>query len=388
METTHREHSLNHIYLDYNASTPIASEVVEEMQPFLSDWFGNPSSAHWASATLKESTEHARNRVARLIGCAAEELVFTGGASEANNHALKGVYFAHHNRGNHIITTKIEHPSVLETCRFLQKIGANITYVEVDEYGLVNPRDVEKAITDQTILISVMHANNEMGSIQPISEISRIARSYDVYLHVDAAQTIGKIPVLVNQLGVDLLSIAGHKFYAPKGIGALYVRKGTPLESLIHGAGHESGRRAGTENVPYIVGLGKAATLVDPDLADGKIERMGKMFWTEIKNHYQDAISLNGHPIHRLPNTFNINFHGYSGQEILQRLPEIAATTGSACHTGKSTLSPVLAAMNVPEEIGRGAVRFSLGRYSTEETIRNAISLIKQRIPLTTEGGI
>lgn len=388
METTHREHSLNHIYLDYNASTPIAPEVVEEMRPFLSDWFGNPSSAHWASATLKESTEQARTRVAGLIGCDAEELVFTSGASEANNHALKGVYYALHNRGNHIITTKIEHPSVLETCRFLQKIGANITYVEVDEYGLVNPEDVEKAITDQTILISVMHANNEMGSIQPISEISRIARRYDVYLHVDAAQTIGKIPVLVNQLGVDLLSIAGHKFYAPKGIGALYVRKGTALESLIHGAGHESGRRAGTENVPYIVGLGKAAELVDSDLAEGRIDRMGKMFWTEIKNYYQDAISLNGHPNLRLPNTFNINFHGYSGQEILQRLPEIAATTGSACHTGKSTLSPVLAAMNVPEEIGRGAVRFSLGRYSTEETIRNVISLIKQRIPLTTEGGI
>lgn len=388
METTHWEHSLNHIYLDYNASTPIAPEVVEEMRPFLSDWFGNPSSAHWASATLKESTEQARTRVAGLIGCDAEELVFTSGASEANNHALKGVYYALHNRGNHIITTKIEHPSVLETCRFLEKIGANITYVEVDEYGLVNPRDVEKAVTDQTILISVMHANNEMGSIQPISEISRIARRYDVFLHVDAAQTIGKIPVLVNQLGVDLLSIAGHKFYAPKGIGALYVRKGTALESLIHGASHESGRRAGTENVPYIVGLGKAAELVDSDLAEGRIDRMGKMFWTEIKNYYQDAISLNGHPIRRLPNTFNINFHGYSGQEILQRLPEIAATTGSACHTGKSTLSPVLAAMKVPEEIGRGAVRFSLGRYSTEETIRNAISLIKQRIPLTTEGGI
>lgn len=388
MESTHREHSLNHIYLDYNASTPIAQEVVEEMRPFLSDLYGNPSSSHWASATLKKSTEQARTSVAQLIGCEAEEIVFTGGASEANNHALKGVYFAQHNRGNHIITTKIEHPSVLETCRFLQNIGANITYVDVDEYGLVNPEDVEKAMTDQTILISVMHANNEMGSIQPISEISRIARRYEVYLHVDAAQSIGKIPVLVNQLGVDLLSIAGHKFYAPKGIGALYIRKGTALESLIHGAGHESGRRAGTENVPYIVGLGKAAELVDSDLADGKIERMGKMFWTEIKNNYQDAISLNGHPIHRLPNTFNINFHGYSGQEILQRLPEIAATTGSACHTGKSTLSPVLAAMNVPKEIGRGAVRFSLGRYSTEETIRNAISLIKQRIPLTIEGGI
>ncbi|WP_373228626.1 cysteine desulfurase family protein [Cohnella sp.] len=388
METTFREHSLNHIYLDYNASTPIAQEVIEEMRPFLSDWYGNPSSAHWASANLKESTEQARTRVARLIGCDAEELVFTSGASEANNHALKGVYYALQNRGNHIITTKIEHPSVLETCRFLEKIGANITYVEVDEYGLVNPRDVEKAITDQTILISVMHANNEIGSVQPIAEISQIARKYDVYFHVDAAQTIGKIPVLVNQLGVDLLSIAGHKFYAPKGIGVLYIRKGTALESLIHGAGHESGRRAGTENIPYIVGLGRAAALVASDLADGKIERMGKMLWTEINKHFQEAISLNGHPIHRLPNTFNINFHGYSGQEILQRLPEIAATTGSACHTGKSTFSPVLAAMKVPEEIGRGAVRFSLGRYSTEETIRNVISLIKQRIPLTTKGGI
>ncbi|WP_035156486.1 cysteine desulfurase family protein [Cohnella thermotolerans] len=387
MEKTHGKPSLNRIYLDYNASTPIAPEVAKEIQSFLVDRFGNPSANHWASHSLQETIHQSRESVALLLGCNPEEIVFTSGASEANNQALKGVFFGRQRRGNHIIATKIEHPSVLEACRFLERVGAQVTYLEVDEFGLVSPEDVEKAITDQTILISIMHANNEVGTIQPISEISRIARKHGIYLHSDAAQSVGKIPVNVHELGVDLLSVAGHKFYAPKGIGALYIRSGVVLESLIHGAGHESGRRAGTENVPYIAGLGKAAELAAQDLSAEHLKALGQYFWNELKNHFQDAISLNGHPVHRLPNTFSINFHGYSGQDILQRLPEIAATTGSACHTGSTSLSPILSAMKVPEEKGRGAVRFSLGRYTTEEMIKKALTMIKERIPLITEGG-
>jgi cysteine desulfurase len=387
METTHREPSLSGIYLDYNASTPIAPEVAEVIKSYLADGFGNPSASHWASESLQESIDQSREKIASLLGCNKDEIVFTSGASEANNHALKGIYFALSRRGNHIITTKVEHPSVLETCYFLEKFGAQVTYIDVDEYGLVSPNEVEKAITEQTILISIMHANNEVGTVQPIAEISRIARDHGVYMHTDAAQSIGKIPVDVNELGVDLLSIAGHKFYAPKGIGALFIRKGVVIESLIHGAGHESGRRAGTENVPYMVGLGKAAELADYDLSGGKLKKLGELFWREIKNHYHDAVSLNGHPLHRLPNTYNINFHGYSAQEILRLIPEIAATMGSACHTGRTSLSPVLSAMKVPKEYGRGAIRFSLGRYTTEETVRKALLIFKQRVPLLTING-
>lgn len=381
MQAAEHERSVKHIYLDYNASTPIAPEVLNEMQPYLSDLYGNPSSSHWASDKLHQSIGQARARVASLLGCNSDEIIFTSGASESNNQALKGVYFALRSKGNHIITTKIEHPAILETCRFLESIGAKVTYAEVDEYGRVAPNDIEKAITDETILISVMHANNETGTIQPISDIAQTARRRGIYLHTDAAQSVGKIPVRVDELGVDLLTLAGHKLYAPKGVGALYVRKGTRIEPLIHGAGHELGRRAGTENVPYIVGLGKAAELAELDLAEGKTAELGMRFWSEIKAHFADSVSLNGHPLHRLPNTFNINFHGYSGQEILDRLPEIAASTGSACHSGQTTLSSVLSAMKVPEERGRGAVRITLGKYTTEEMIGEVVALIKARIP-------
>jgi cysteine desulfurase len=380
MSEATRRSSLKQIYLDYNASTPIAPEVLSEMQPYLTDCFGNPSSSHWASDKLHDAIEHSRAKVANLLGCAPDEIFFTSGASEANNQALKGVYFALRSKGNHIITTKIEHPALLEPARFLESIGAEVTYVDVNEYGVVSPEDIENAITDHTILISVMHANNETGSVQPIADIARAARRHGVYLHSDAAQTIGKIPVRVNEMGVDLLSVAGHKFYAPKGIGALFIRKGTLIEPLIHGAGHESGRRAGTENVPYIVGIGKAAELAQHGLAEGRIKELGMLFWSEMKRRFGDAISMNGHPEHRLPNTFNLNFHGYSGQEVLDRIPEIAASTGSACHSGETTLSSVLSAMKVPLEKGRGAVRISLGKYTTEDMVREAVTLFKTRL--------
>ncbi|MFC5471238.1 cysteine desulfurase family protein [Cohnella suwonensis] len=370
------ERSLDRIYLDYNASTPIDPEVWKEMEPCFVDYFGNPSSAHWASEGLHDSIESARSKVAALLRCAADEIVFTSGGSEANNQAIKGIFFALRIRGNHIVTTKIEHPSVTEPIAFLEKLGADVTYVDVDEYGFVSPEAIEKAITDKTILITVMHANNEVGTLQPIAEIARIAREYGVYLHTDAAQSIGKVPVDAEELGVDMLSIAGHKIYAPKGVGALYIRKGTAIEPFVHGAGHESGRRAGTENVPYLVGLGKAAELVHVRKASGYNGELGKRFWRELKDHFHSRVSLNGHPDDRLPNTFNINFHGFSGQEVLRLLPEIAASTGSACHTGITALSPVLKAMKVKEEFGKGAVRFSLGRYTTENEIMTAIRLI------------
>lgn len=244
--------ALNKIYLDYNASTPIAPEVLQEMQPYFQEFYGNPSSDHWAAHSVKEAIDLARSRVASLLGCYPDEVIFTSGGSESNNHALKGVYYALRERGNHIITTMVEHPSVLNPCAF---------YVKVDARGRVSPDDIEQAINDRTILISVMHANNEVGTIQPIEEISEIAKKHHIVFHTDAAQSVGKIPVKVNKLGVDLLSIAGHKLYAPKGIGALFVRKKTPFEPYIHGGGQEFGMRAGTENVPYIVALGKAAEL-------------------------------------------------------------------------------------------------------------------------------
>ena len=284
------------IYLDFNASTPIAPEVAEAMKPFLSQHFGNPSSHHWAGDPAKEAVEHARRQVADLLQCPPNEIVFTSGGSESNNHAIKGVFFALREKGNHIITTQIEHPAVINPCRFLEKLGAEVTYVGVDQYGRVDPEDIEKAITRKTILITVMHANNEVGTIQPIEEISKIAKKHGILFHTDAAQSVGKIDTKVDDLGVDLLSVAGHKLYAPKGVGALYIREGTPIEPLIHGAGHESGRRAGTENVLLIVGLGKACEIAKRYLGDDRIRDLRDRFWKLLQDNFGEAVVLNGHP--------------------------------------------------------------------------------------------
>ena len=365
------------IYLDYNASTPIAPEVAEAMRPFLTEHYGNPSTTHWAGKPAKEAYEKARQQVASLLGCNSNEVIFTSGGSEANNHALKGVFFALKGRGNHIITTQVEHPAVINPCRFLQKLGAKVTYVGVDSFGQVSPADIEKAITDQTILISVMHANNEIGTIQPLNEIANIAKKHNILLHSDAAQSVGKVPAKVGELGVDLLSVAGHKLYAPKGIGALYIRQGTPIEPLVHGAGHEEGRRAGTENIILAVGLGKACELAEAYLGDSKIKDLCNFFWGELKKHFKDNVILNGHPEMRLPNTLNISFVGKVGQDILQQIPQLAASTGSACHAGVVELSPVLKAMRVDEYVGQGTIRFSLGKYSKREEIETAVEWLK-----------
>lgn len=367
---------MNQIYLDYNASTPLDPEVANVMMPFLSKHYGNPSSTHWASVEARKAYEQAKAQVADLLQCSREEVVFTSGGSESNNNALKGVFFALKHKGKHIITTEIEHPAILAPCSFLLRLGARITYVGVDSTGMVDPDDIEKAITDDTILLSVMHANNEVGTIQPIEKIGRIARKHGILFHTDAAQSAGKIPTYVNDLNVDLLSIAGHKLYAPKGIGALYVKRGTPLEPLIHGAGHESGRRAGTENILLSVGFGKACEIAKRKIEDPRISDLRDYFWMLLKNQFGHRIILNGHEQHRLPNTLNVSFSGISGQDILSRLPQIAASTGSACHSGNISLSPVLKAMHIPEKIGLGAVRFSLGRFTTKNEIDETAALL------------
>ena len=357
------------IYLDYNASTPIDPLVAAAMRPFLEDHFGNPSSGHWAAAGAKAAIEDARSNVAQLLGAEADEVVFTSGGSEANNLALKGVAWAAKVKGGHIITSAVEHPSVLEPCRFLSQHGFKITQVPVDRTGRIDPDDVRRAITPQTILVSIMHANNEVGTIQPLAEVSRITRTHGIRLHTDAAQSVGKIATDVGTLGVDLLTIAGHKLYAPKGVGALYVRRGTPLEPLIHGAGHERGRRAGTESALLAVGLGTACDLARDLEPMQKVRVFRDRLWQRLRAKFDHRVVLNGHAEDRLPNTLNVSFVGRVGAEILAQLEGVAASTGSACHAGRVELSPVLKAMGVPPEVGMGAIRFSLGRGTTQEEI-------------------
>jgi cysteine desulfurase len=353
------------IYLDYNASTPIDTAVAMTMRPFLEEAFGNPSSGHWASLAAKASLEHAREHVATLLGAFPDEIVFTSGGSEANNLAIKGTFYACKRSNVHMVTSTIEHPAVLGPCRFLERLGASVTYVPVDRTGLVDPEDVRRAITPETGLISIMHANNGVGTIQPIAEIGAIAREHGVNFHTDAAQSVGKIATKVDELGVDMLTIAGHKLYAPKGVGALYVRRGVHLEPLIHGAGHELGRRAGTESALLAIGLGAACSMAEDLTPMVLVEGLCNRLWQALRARFGERVALNGNVRRRLPNTLNVSFVGMVGAEILARLDGVAASTGSACHLGRVELSPVLAAMGVPENVGMGAIRFSLGRGTT-----------------------
>jgi cysteine desulfurase len=365
------------IYLDFNASTPICPEAVEAMRPFLTDHYGNPSSLHWAGTPAKDAVEKARGQVAALLGCDPTEVVFTSGGSESNNHAIKGVFFANRDRGDHIITTAVEHPATLNPCRFLEKLGAEVTVLPVDRLGMVDPNDVRKAITPRTILITVMHANNEIGTVEPIPEIAAIAREADISFHTDAAQTVGKISTDVEELGVDLLSVAGHKVYSPKGIGALYIREGTKIEPFVHGAGHEAGRRAGTENVLLSVAIGAACEVARKWIGMPQAQGLRDRFRDGLRGIFGEKVTLNGHPTARLPNTLNVNFVGRIGAEVLGMLPGVAASTGSACHAGSVALSPVLAAMGVPPEEGMGAVRFSLGRTTSWEELEEVLAMLK-----------
>jgi cysteine desulfurase len=372
---------MTRIYLDHNASTPIDPAVAAVMRPLLEDAFGNPSSGHWASVPAKATLERARAQVAALLGAEPDEIVFTSGGSEANNFALKGTFFALRERGDHIVTQATEHPAVLEPLAFLRRLGASVTVLPVDGTGRVDPDAVRHAITPRTILVSVMHANNETGTVQPVEAIGAIAREHGIRFHTDAAQAIGKIATRVDDPGVDLLSIAGHKLYAPKGVGALYVRRGTALEPLVHGAGHERGRRAGTESALLVAGLGEACALAADLGPMTRIRELRDVFWQALQATFDEHVALNGHPEHRLPNTLNVSFVGHIGAEVLAQLDGVAASTGSACHAGRVELSPVLAAMGVSERAGMGAVRFSLGRGNTRAEVDAVIARLRQTVP-------
>jgi cysteine desulfurase len=373
---------MKRVYLDYNATTPVDPRVADAMWPFLREDFGNPSSLHTFGFEAKEAVETARTQVAGLLGCHADEIVFTSGGSESNNAAIKGVAFKLRQQGYHIITTGIEHSAVTNPCKFLERLGFFVTYLPVDRYGMVSVEQVAAAIRPTTILISIMHANNEVGTIQPVAEIGALARSRNIPMHTDAAQSVGKIPTLVNDLNVDLLTIAGHKFYAPKGVGALYIRRGLDIEPLIHGASHESGRRAGTENVPYAVALGKACELAAQELDSrfAHVVTLRDYLDDNLKKMFGHRLHLNGHPTERVPNTLNVSFEGYTAPELLQKIPEVAASTGSACHAQNLEMSHVLQAMGVPERIGFGAVRFSLGQWTTSGDVDYLLELLQLRV--------
>ena len=357
------------IYLDYNASTPIDPRVVAVMRPLLDGPYANPSATHPGGRMAHALLDRARTQVADFLGAGPDEIVFTSGGSEADNLALEGVFFALRERGDHIITTAVEHPAILEPARFLERHGARVTVVPVDRTGLIDPEAIRRAITPRTILLSVMLANNEVGTIEPIAEVAAIAHERGVLVHTDAAQAVGKIPTRVNELGVDLLTIAGHKVYAPKGVGALYVRRGVALESLIHGAGHEAGRRAGTESVFLDAALGAACELAADLRPLEETRRLRERLWNGLRAGFGDGVVLNGHPTERLPNTLNVSFVGRVGADILAALEGVAASTGAACHADSVELSPVLRAMGVPPIVGMGAVRLSLGRMTTEAEI-------------------
>ena len=370
---------MGRIYLDYAATTPAHPEVVKTMLPYFTEGFGNPSAIHTCGQEAKGAIEESRDKIARLIGAQNEEIVFTSGGTEADNFALKGVAYANESRGNHIITIPIEHHAVLEVGHFLEKRGFQITCLPVDEYGLVDPDDVRRAITGKTILVSVMHANNEVGTIEPVAEIGKITREAGVYFHTDAVQTAGHLPLNVDELGVDLLSMSAHKLYGPKGIGALYIRKGTRLVPFMHGGGQERKRRASTENVPGIVGFGRAAEIALREM-DKEAERITFLRDKLISGLLarMDHTRLNGHPGQRLPNNVNVSISFVEGESMCLRLDleGICASTGSACSTGSLEPSHVLLALGLPHEQAHGSLRFSLGKWTTEEEIDRVLDIL------------
>lgn len=370
-------HSSKPIYLDYNATTPHDPEVIEAMRLFLEAEFGNPSSGHAYGSAPREAVATARADVAALIGTEPENIVFTSGGTESNNYAILGTARAMRSQGNHIITSTVEHPAVAETCRALEAEGFEVTRVAVDQYGLVTPADVERSIRPETILVTVMHANNEIGTVQPIDEISRITRQHGVLLHTDAAQSLGKIPVNVDRLGVDMLTVAGHKLYAPKGIGALYLRDKVKPMQIMYGGGQERGLRPGTENVLEIVGLGTACRVAarDLDLNADTMKRTRDLLHRRLEESCD--LRLNGHPEKRLPNTLNVSFHGTTSDDLIVAVSDtVAMSAGSACHSESVKLSPVIEAIGVPLKWGQGTIRLSTGKFTTDEEVERAASRI------------
>ena len=360
------------IYMDHSATTFVKPEVLEAMTPYFTNHFGNPSSIYSIARDSKKAIDAARVQTAKALGADPDEIYFTSGGSESDNWAIKGVALANRKRGNHIITTQIEHHAVLHTCQFLEKEGFEVTYLPVDQYGLVAPSELEKAITDKTILISIMYANNEIGTIEPIAELGAIARKHKVYFHTDAVQVIGNIPIDVKTQNIDMLSLSAHKFYGPKGIGALYIKKGVRIENLIHGGGQEHRRRAGTENSAGIVGLGKAIEMATEDITghNAKIRSMRDRLIKGVLEKIPHT-RLNGHPEKRLPGNFNVSFEFIEGESMLLWLDDegICASTGSACTSGSLEPSHVLLATGLPVEISHGSLRLSLGDANTEEDV-------------------
>lgn len=374
---------MRRIYLDHNATTPLRPEVLEAMLSYYKNVFGNASTIYSFGQEARKAVDDAREALACLIGAEPKEIVFTSGGTEADNFALKGVASALKGKGGHIVISSIEHHAVLFTCKYLEKMGKKITYLPVDKYGWLDPERVKEAITNQTILISIIHANNEIGTIEPIAEIGKIARTCGVYFHTDAVQTVGKIPINVNELGIDLLSLSAHKFYGPKGVGALYIRKGTKIHPLIHGGEQERKRRAGTENVPCIAGLGEAAKIASKEMKQeySHVKELRDKLENKIKDNI-DYIRLNGHRTERLPSTSNISFEFIEGESLILNLDlkGIAASTGSACASGSLEPSHVLLAIGVPPAIAQGSIRFSLGRDNQKEdidyTVENLVEIV------------
>ena len=373
---------MKRIYLDHAATTPVHPEVVKAMLPYFTGAFGNPSSIYSYGQEAKVAVEKARAKVAGFIGAKSEEVIFTGGGTEADNFALKGIALANEHKGNHLITTSIEHHAVIETCKFLERRGGfKVTYLPVDGYGLVDPQEVKKAITNKTILVSVMNANNEIGTIQPIDEISKYVKEAGILFHTDAVQTVGHIPVNVDELGVDLLSISAHKLYGPKGVGALYIRKGTRISPFVHGGEQERGRRAGTENVPGIVGLSKAIELARQEMGE-EAKRLAclrdRLIQCLLEN--LDHVHLNGHPFRRLPNNVNVSVDFVEGESMLLNLDleNICASTGSACSSSSLEPSHVLRALGLPPEQAHGSLRFTLGRENTADEIDQVVEVLSR----------
>ncbi len=365
--------------MDHSSTTPVDAAVMEAMLPYFSEKFGNPSSLYSQGREARKAMEEARNKVADLIGAKKEEIIFTGSGTESNNLAIKGLAYATRKKGDHIVTSSIEHHAVLNTCKYLESQGFKVTYLPVSKEGIVNPADVEDAITPKTILITVMHANHEIGTIQPIEEIGKLAKEKNIPFHTDAAQTTGNLPLNVDTLGVSLLSMSTHKLYGPKGIGALYIRKGTGLEPLIHGGGHERNIRSGTENVPGIVGFGKAAQLAKERLPEAaKITRLRDSLIKgvlEIKDSF-----LNGHPVKRIPNNVNVRFSFIEGESMILNLDMkgVAASTGSACSSKSLEPSHILLAIGLKHEEAHGSLRFTLGRGNTQEDVDYVVSVLPE----------
>ena len=366
------------VYLDYNATTPLLPEVVDAMLPYLYEHFGNPSSEHEVGRRARTAVEDSRQRVATLLGCLSDEIVFTSGGTEANNLAIRGATEARSDR-RHVVTSVIEHPATTSPCRWLERHGYRVSWVGVEADGRVRVKEVEAALAADTALLTVMHANNETGVLQPIADVAQAAHRHGAMVHTDAAQSVSKIPVDVHELDVDLLSVAGHKLYAPKGVGALFVRRGTPLAPFVLGAGHERGIRPGTENVASIVGLGVASEMARRDRATwtARVRQLRDELWRLLREQVP-ALALNGHEQKRLPNTLNVRFPGVSGTALLAATPEIAASTGSACHGGQESASAVILAMGIPAAEAVGSVRLTLGRSTTEKDIVSAANALAQ----------